>query len=234
MLRFIIVTTNPDSYPSIIGCPLILRALKNDIWQLEIINLYEYGTGVHRKIDDKPYGGGPGMVIMCNVIELAIKDLLARFGNDIDFYCTSPRGELFHQKMAMLFSGPSLDLSLNLTSSSDYKKMKKTICMICPRFEGIDQRVIEYFNIKEISIGNFVVTNGDIAAGVIINATVRLLSGVLGNSESLENETFSSEDYYEHDQYTRPSQWNGLHVPDILLSGDHKKINKWKNGESDL
>jgi tRNA (guanine37-N1)-methyltransferase len=215
--HFVIITTLPDVFPGPLNCGIVGKSLKNGIWCLEVINLYDYGIGIHKKIDDTPYGGGAGMVIMAEVLANAINDMKNKYKDqNIDFYYMSPRGEMLNQKIVKKISKYLED---------------NIVCVICGRFEGIDQRIIDFFNIKELSIGQYILSNGDIAAIVVIDSVVRLLNGVLGNNESGIHESFSnfeSEALIEHDQYTKPMIWNGLKVPDVLLSGHHQRVNEWK------
>jgi tRNA (guanine37-N1)-methyltransferase len=211
MTNFTIITTLSNAFPGILSEGVIGNALKDKIWSLSIINLYDFGIGKHQKIDDTPYGGGSGMVIMADVLSRALK---SGYGEYDEIYYFSPRGQILTQ-----------DLSRNLGIN------KKNICLICGRFEGLDQRVLDFHNIKEISIGDYILSNGDLAAMVFIDSIVRQLPGVLGNNLSLKTESFSN-GLLEHDQYTKPAEWNDLKVPDVLLSGNHKEINNWREKNS--
>lgn len=218
MKQFIVITTCPQSFPGNLAHSIIGKALINNLWSLDIVNLYDFGVGVHNKIDDTPYGGGPGMIIMAEIIHQAILYIKHKYP-EVIFYYTSPRGRMFDQKMATAFSMED-----------------KPICFICGKFEGIDQRVIEYHGIKEISIGNYILTGGELAAMIMIEASVRLLAGVMNNQESGKNESFSpeeTENYLEHDQYTKPAIWQDLEVPSVLSSGNHQKIKEWKKNNSE-
>lgn len=230
MSHFIILTTLPMIFPvpglgmsSPLEVGIIGKALNAGLWSLEIVNLYDYGFGIHKKIDDTPYGGGAGMVIMAEVLGNAINHVRDKYYNkEIDFYLMSPRGEIFNQEIARNIAG-------------DITQNNKINCIICGRFEGIDQRVIDFFNIRELSIGQYVLSNGDIAAMIMIDAIVRLLPGVMGNSESGETESFSNFDgevLIEFDHYTKPAIWNNMSVPEVLLSGHHEKIKLWRKENS--
>jgi tRNA (guanine37-N1)-methyltransferase len=216
--HFVIITSLPEIFPRALNFGVVGKALKNGIWSIEIINLYDFGIGVHKKIDDTPYGGGAGMVIMADVLANAINSVKDKYDKkNLDFYYMSPRGEVLNQ-----------DIARKLKSDMSSERI---ISIICGRFEGIDQRIIDFFDIKELSVGQYVLSNGDIAAMVVIDSVVRLIDGVLGNSESDENESFSnfeSDSLLEHDQYTKPAIWNGLSVPDVLISGHHEKIKVWR------
>lgn len=222
MKKFIIISSNPKVYPDILGCPLVIKSLEQNKWHLEVIDLYQFGQGRYQKIDDSPYGGGAGLIILPEVIADAIEFILNKYQDyQVDLYCTSPAGKIFDQQLAFQIKN---DLFEDVQSEK-----QKIFCLICPRFEGIDQRVIEYFSIKEISLGRFIVTNGDLVASIIINAVVRLFDNVIGNPQSLQTESFNhSVSYIEHSHYTRPYEWRGINVPDVLLGGNHKLIEQWR------
>ncbi|MFP7671982.1 tRNA (guanosine(37)-N1)-methyltransferase TrmD [Marivita sp. S0852] len=208
-----VITLLPDAFPGILGQSLTGRALKDGLWQLEPIALREFGEGKHRNVDDTPAGGGAGMVLRPDVMSLAIDHARARIAPGTPLIYLSPRGKPFTQKLAQgLASGPGATL-------------------ICGRFEGLDQRVIDHYQILEVSLGDFVLTGGEIAAQALIDATVRLLPGVLGNAASTEDESFA-DGLLEHPQYTRPSDWRGMTIPDVLMSGHHGEINKWRQAQS--
>jgi tRNA (guanine37-N1)-methyltransferase len=218
-LKFIIITSLPDAFPGILNHGIIGKALKNNLWSLEIVNLYNFGIGNHKKIDDSPYGGGSGMIILPEVLEGAI-EFVKKHHEDVIFYYMSPRGITFDQNMSKKLS------------ESEYN-----ICIICGRFEGIDQRVLDFYQIQEISIGNYVISNGELGAMIIIDSITRLLPEVMGNNNSKNDESFNFNDdlgecVLEYNQYTRPSIWNNIPVPDVLLNGNHKKIKEWRNENS--
>jgi tRNA (guanine37-N1)-methyltransferase len=215
MKKFIIITSLPNIFESIFSCGVVGNALKNGLWELELVNLYDFGVGIHKKIDDTVYGGGCGMLIMADVVAKAI-EFVRLSNNNIDFFYMSPRGKKFNQEMAR-----------------DFVSSDRDICIICGRFEGIDQRVIDFYGINEISIGDFVLSNGELASSVVIDAVVRLLPNVMNNSDSGNEESFNLSDdcdcvrLLECDKYTKPSVWNEIEVPHVLLSGNHKKIAEW-------
>ena len=209
-----VITLLPDAFPGVLGQSLTGRALKDGLWQLETVDLRPFGEGKHRNVDDTPAGGGAGMVLRPDVMAAAIDHTRARISSAAPLIYLSPRGKRFDQGMARhLAAGASCTL-------------------ICGRFEGLDQRVIDHFNIIEVSLGDFVMTGGDLAAQAMIDATVRLLPGVLGNEASTEEESFSH-GLLEHPQYTRPSDWRGLTIPDVLMSGHHGEIAKWRSAQSE-
>ena len=219
MKNFIIITSLLESFPGILNHGIIGKALKNNLWSLNIINLYDFGIGVHKKIDDTPYGGGCGMVLLPEVVGESIEFVKNNYEN-VEFYYMSPRG---------------IQLSQNISKSLAFNN--KDICIICGRFEGIDQRVLDFYDIKEISIGDYIISNGELSAMVLIDSIVRLLPEVMGNNFSGDDESFGfnhdlNQYVLEYNQYTKPSLWNGIDVPEVLLSGHHKKIKEWRNKNS--
>lgn len=208
-----IITLFPDAFPGLLGQSLIGKALKDGIWQLDITDLRTFGDGKHRKVDDTPAGGGAGLVIRPDILGAAIDHVRKRAPLNRPLVYLSPRGQRFDQRMAERFA------------ASD------GVTLICGRFEGIDERVIEHYGIEEVSLGDFVMTGGEIAAQALIDASVRLLPDVLGNAASIDEESHSN-GLLEHPQYTRPTHWNGRAIPDVLLSGNHQKIAKWRQDQS--
>ncbi len=207
--RAVVITLLPDAFPGILGQSLTGKALKDGLWQLETVDLRQFGEGKHRNVDDTPAGGGAGMVLRADVMGRAIDHAQGQAAKGAPLLYLSPRGKPFDQAMARsLAAGPGAT-------------------MICGRFEGLDQRVINHYTIAEVSLGDFVLTGGDLAAQAMIDATVRLLPGVLGNESSTEEESFS-DGLLEHPQYTRPAEWNGLAIPDVLMSGHHGQIAEWR------
>lgn len=209
-----IITLMPDAFPGILGQSLTGRALKDGLWQLDIIQLRQFGEGKHRNVDDTPAGGGAGMVLRPDIMAAAIDHARRRITPAAPLIYLSPRGKPFTQAMAQsLATGPGVSL-------------------ICGRFEGLDQRVIDHYNILEVSLGDFVLTGGEIPAQAMIDASVRLLPGVLGNEASTEEESFSN-GLLEHPQYTRPADWRGMEIPPVLMSGHHGEIAKWRRAQSE-
>lgn len=209
-----VITLLPDAFPGMLGESLTGRALKDGLWQLETIALRQFGEGKHRNVDDTPAGGGAGMVLRPDIMGAAIDHARARIQPSAPLVYLSPRGRPFNQALAQdLARGPGISL-------------------ICGRFEGLDQRVIDHYRIAEISLGDFVLTGGEIAAQALIDAIVRLLPGVLGNEASTEEESFS-DGLLEHPQYTRPAEWRGMSVPDVLMSGHHGEIAKWRRAQAE-
>ncbi len=203
-----ILTLFPEIFPGPLGVSLIGKALSNKIWDLNLINIRDFANDKHKSVDDTPYGGGAGMVMRPDIIELAINSISHFPGPRI---CLTPRG-------AKLTQAKVKKLSLD-----------EGLVLLCGRYEGIDQRVIDYYNFEEISIGDYVVTGGESAAIVLLESVLRLIPNVLGGIETLEEESFSDNTLLEYPQYTKPKEWNGLNVPEVLTSGDHGKIKSWRD-----
>ncbi|AZQ66110.1 tRNA (guanosine(37)-N1)-methyltransferase TrmD [Silicimonas algicola] len=211
-----VITLVPDAFPGIPGLSLTGKALDQGLWVLDPIDLRTFGEGRHRNVDDTPAGGGAGMVLRADVMGRAIRFAMRDAPTDRarwPLVYLSPRGRPFDQATARRFA------------------VTEGLTLICGRFEGLDERVIEHFGIEEISLGDFVMTGGEIAAEAVIDATVRLLPGVLGNSASTEEESFS-DGLLEHPQYTRPSEWEGRTIPEVLTSGDHAAVARWRREEA--
>ncbi len=213
--RVKVMTLYPDMFPGILGHSLTGQALQDGLWALDPIDIRMFARGKHRNVDDTPAGGGPGMVLMADVVARAV-DFADKGESREDWPVVylSPRGKPFDQAMARRFS------------------KAKGITLLCGRFEGVDQRVLDARNVEEVSLGDFILTGGEIAAQALIDATVRLIPRVLGNAESTEEESFSH-GLLEHPQYTRPTEWEGRTIPEILLSGHHANIAKWRAEQSE-
>jgi tRNA (guanine37-N1)-methyltransferase len=212
-----IVTLFPEAFPGTLGLSLTGKALDLGLWRLIPIALRPFGEGKHRNVDDTPAGGGAGMVLRADVLDRALDE--AAVGANPDrlkwpVIYLSPRGRPFDQAMAHRFAACD------------------GMTMICGRFEGIDQRVIDHHQIEEVSLGDFVLTGGEIAAQAMLDATVRLLPKVLGNQASTEEESFS-DGLLEHPHYTKPAEWQGLPIPDVLQSGHHGEIAKWRKAQAE-
>lgn len=207
-----IITLFPEAFPGTLGLSLTGRALELGLWAIETIDLRGFGEGRHRNVDDTPAGGGAGMVLRADVLDRAL--LAAAEGTPPDraawpVIALSPRGRRFDQAAARRLAGCA------------------GVTLACGRFEGIDQRVLDHHAIEEMSLGDFVLTGGEIAAQALIDATVRLIPRVLGNQASTEEESFSA-GLLEFPQYTKPAVWNGRAIPEVLLSGHHARIADWR------
>lgn len=208
-----VLTLYPQMFPGVLEYSLTGRALTAGLWGMEAIQIRDFATGKHRNVDDTPAGGGAGMVLRADVVARAI-DFAQRDSAARPLIYLSPRGAPFTQAMARdLAQGPGVTL-------------------LCGRFEGVDQRVLEAREVQEVSLGDFVLTGGEIAAQALIDATVRLIPRVLGNAESTVEESFSN-GLLEHPQYTRPAQWEGRTIPDVLLSGHHGDIDAWRRAQAE-
>lgn len=212
-----VLTLFPDAFPGVLGQSLTGKALQEGLWALEPIDLRIFGTGKHRQVDDTPAGGGAGLVMRADVLGRAMRMAGQGTPDDPNLWpriFLSPRGKPFTQADAKRFS------------------QAQGITMLCGRFEGVDQRVIDQFGMEEFSLGDFVMTGGEIAAQALIDATVRLIPRVLGNQASTEEESFS-DGLLEHPQFTKPAVWEGRAIPEILLSGHHANIAQWRKAEAE-
>ena len=211
-----VITLFPDAFPGTLGLSLTGKALDSGIWRLEPIDLRPFGMGKHRNVDDTPAGGGAGMVLRADVLDAALQQ--AEVGTPDrarwPLIYLSPRGAPLTQAMARRFAACD------------------GVTLLCGRFEGVDQRILDHHAIEEVSLGDFVLTGGEIAAQALLDATVRLLPGVLGNHASTEEESFSA-GLLEHPHYTRPLEWQGRAIPDVLQSGHHGEIAIWRRALSE-
>ncbi len=196
----------PEMFPGTLGLSLSGKALKNGIWSLKTINIRDYADNKNGKVDDVPFGGGPGMVIKPDVLDRALNSVADEKGPRIYL---SPRGKFFDQEFA-----------------KDLSKEKGAV-FICGRYEGVDERFLIKNDIIELSVGDYILSGGEVGAQTILDATIRLLPDVIGNSEGLVDESFEN-NLLEYPLYTQPRNWQSMSVPDVLLSGDHKKIKDWK------
>ena len=211
MFQAQVFTLYPEVFPGPLAKGLYGKALSNKLWNLSVINIREAATDRHKTVDDTPYGGGTGMLLKADVLANSLDQNIKK-GERI-FYL-SPKGKKFDQKLAQ-------DLS-----------KEKSISLICGHFEGVDDRILATRNIEEISIGDYVLSGGETAALVVLDSILRRLPGVLGNDESLVDETFEN-GLLEYPQYTKPQIWEEKSVPDVLLSGDHSKIKDWRLSQSE-
>ena len=206
-----VFTLYPELFPGPLGSGLYKKALDKKLWSLEVVNIRDYAQDKHKTADDTPVGGGSGMVMRADVIANSLDKNISNKNEPIIYL--SPKGKKFDQIYAK-------------------KIMNKNINIICGHFEGVDQRLLETRNIEEVSIGDFVLSGGEIAALVLIDTVVRLIPGVLGNPDSLIDESFERS-LLEYPQYTKPKKWEKKDVPDVLLSGDHAKIKDWRLSQSE-
>jgi tRNA (guanine37-N1)-methyltransferase len=208
-----ILTLYPEMFPGPLGISLSGDALARGIWSLTARNIRDHGLGRHRTVDDTPAGGGPGMVLRCDVLGEAIDAAISE-GDPRPKLLMSPRGQSLTQgRVRELAAGPGL-------------------VIVCGRFEGVDERVIEARGLEEVSVGDYVLSGGEIAAMVLLDACVRLLPGVMGKEASGAEESFES-NRLEYPHYTRPREWEGRAIPSVLLSGNHAAIERWRREQSE-
>ena len=214
--RAIILTLFPEMFPGPLGVSLAGKALSSGLWALQTRDIRDSATDRHRSVDDTPAGGGPGMVLRADVLAAAIDaaDAAPDRPKDRPRLLMSPRGRpLTQSRVAELAAGPGP-------------------LIVCGRFEGVDQRVIEARNLEEVSVGDYVLSGGEVAAMALIDACVRLLPGVMGKLASGEDESFS-QGLLEYPQYTRPQAFEGHEIPDVLISGDHARVAAWRQAEAE-
>jgi tRNA (guanine37-N1)-methyltransferase len=209
-----VLTLFPEMFPGPLGLSLAGRALREGRWSLEATDIRAFATDRHRSVDDTPAGGGAGMVLRPDVLDAAVAGVMQP-GDTRPLLCLTPRGRLLDQAMVRtLAAGPGCVL-------------------LCGRFEGIDQRVIDARGMTEISIGDYVLSGGETAALVLLDACVRLLPGVMGAAGSAAEESHGAEGLLEYPHYTRPAEWQGRAIPDVLLSGHHGEIARWRREQSE-
>jgi len=196
----------PEMFPGTLGLSIAGKALKNDIWSLKMINIRDFSNDKNGKVDDVPFGGGHGMVIKPDVIDKALNSVIDAKGPRIYL---SPRGKKFDQRFAKRLSE------------------EKGAVFICGRYEGVDERFLDDNDIIELSVGDYILSGGELGVQIVLDATIRLLPNVIGNSEGLIEESFEK-NLLEYPLYTQPRVWKNRKVPEVLLSGDHKKIKEWK------
>jgi len=209
----VVLSIFPDMFPGPLGLSLAGQGLNDGVWSLETLDIRSFATDKHKSVDDAPFGGGPGMVMRPDVIDSALQSVRTASPN-LPLVYLSPRGKTFTQSKAQeLVAGPG-------------------VALLCGRFEGLDQRILDCHDIEEISIGDFVLSGGEPAALTLLDACVRLLPGVMGKAESLDQESFEH-GLLEYPQYTRPQVWNGQAVPEVLTSGHHENIRAWRQAQAE-
>ena len=206
-----VFTLYPELFPGPLDSGLYKKALEKKLWSLEVVNIRDYAVDKHKTVDDTPFGGGSGMIMRADVLANSLDQNISNKNESIIYL--SPKGKKFDQNYAK-------------------KILNKNINIICGHFEGIDQRLLETRNIEEVSVGDYILSGGEIGAFVIIDTIVRLIPGVLGNPNSLAEETFEI-NLLEYPQYTKPQKWEKKEVPKVLLTGDHAKIKDWRLTQSE-
>ncbi len=214
-MRIDVLTLFPGMFSGVFGESIIGRAQESGLAKIWLHNIRDWAEGKHKVVDDTPYGGGPGMVMKPEPLAHAIRAVSAMAEPPDEIILLSPQGEVFSQ-----------------TTAADLARSKRLV-FVCGHYEGIDERVISALITKELSIGDYVLTGGEIPAMVIVDAVIRLIPGVLGSSESVQDESFQ-QGLLEYPQYTRPAVWEGLAVPEVLLSGHHAQIERWRREQSIL
>ena len=209
-----VITLFPEVFPGVLGHSLIGHALNSGRWALNTIDLRKFGEGRHKNVDDKPAGGGAGMVLRADIVGKAIEHALEVNNSQRPMIYLSPRGRPFEQALAQKWAA------------------SPGVIFLAGRFEGLDQRVIDHYRMEEVSLGDFVMSGGEIAAQAMIDACVRLLPAVLGNPSSIIEESHTS-GLLEYPQYTKPTEWKGKEIPQILKSGNHQKIAEWRRGQAE-
>lgn len=213
MFNVTCLTIFPEMFPGSLGYSLAGKALRSGIWNLQTINIRDFGIKKHKNVDDEAYGGGNGLIMRPDVLGEAL-DHAIKLNPNARIYYPSPRGKLFDQPYAKQLS------------------TQNNIIIICGRFEGIDERIIEEYNVEQISVGNYILSGGEVAAITILDSVIRLLPGVLSNQDTLLEESFERTidglNLLEHPLYTKPANWRGRKVPEVLLSGNHQLIDDWK------
>ena len=211
MFQAKIFTLYPEYFPGPFEIGICKKAFEKKLWDLKLINIRDYAEDKHKTVDDTPYGGGVGMLMRPDVVA---KSLDANLDEKETVYYLTPKGKIFNQDIA-----------------KDIVKKNK-VNILCGHFEGVDQRVLDSRNIEEISIGDFILSGGEMASFIVLDTVLRLVPGVLGNLNSTKDESFEN-GLLEYPQYTKPQIWEKLSVPDILLSGDHNKIKSWRLSQSE-
>ena len=208
--RASVLTLFPAMFPGPLGQSLAGRALETGLWTLDVTHIRDFAQDRYKTVDDTPFGGGAGMVLRADIVDAAV----ASVADDRPVVCLSPRGRRFTQVDARRFAGDH------------------GVILLCGRYEGIDQRVVDARAMQEFSIGDYVLSGGELAALVLLDSVVRLLPGVMGAAESATEESFSR-GLLEYPHYTRPAEWQGRRVPDVLLSGHHGAVAAWRQAESE-
>ncbi|MFT5301524.1 MAG: tRNA (guanine37-N1)-methyltransferase [Mariniblastus sp.] len=214
-MRFDILTLFPDMFPGYISQSILNKSIERGLVEIHVHNMRDWAPGRHHKIDDAPYGGGPGMILMVEPVVNCVRDVQAMTSDPGTVIVTTPQGQRLNQPMVE-------ELAVN-----------QRMILLCGRYEGFDQRVIDILNPLEISIGDYILNGGEVASMVLVDSLVRMVPGVLGDEQSSIDDSFSRGNrMLEYPQYTRPREFEGQSVPDILLSGNHGEIARWRSAQS--
>ena len=212
-MRFDIVTIFPEAFAGILECGILRRARQSGILEVRMVNLRDFTRDRHRSVDDRPFGGGEGMVFKPGPVFAAVEHCRVSSQGHVEVVLLSPQGVAWRQELAEEFAA------------------LPHVVLICGRYEGVDQRVVDHLVTREVSVGDFVLTGGEIPAMAVIDSVARLLPGALGKDESRRNESFTS-GLLDYPQYTRPAEFRGMAVPEVLLSGDHARIAEWRRQQA--
>jgi len=214
-MKIKVITLFPEMFEGVLGSSMLWKAQKSGLVEYQLINLRDFGIGPRKTVDDIPYGGGDGMVLRIEPLYEAVKFAKSKISSKVPrVILMTPRGKKYNQEMARGFASSGSGLIL-----------------VCGRYEGYDERITEFVD-EQISVGDYILTGGELPAMILIDSITRLIPGVLGGKTSAERESFSLEGEKEHPHYTRPEDFNGLRVPDVLLSGNHGEIEKWRKQNS--
>ena len=214
-MRFDIVTLFPEMFAGYLGEGLLSKAISKGLIEVHLHSLRDWATRKHQKVDDRPYGGGPGMLLQVEPVVTCVETVVAMDPRPTEIILLSPQGERLRQPLVEKFA------------------LLPRVILICGRYEGFDHRIIEILQPKQVSLGDFVLNGGEVAAMAIIDATMRLVPGTLGDEQSARLDSFSFDHSgLEYPQYTRPREFRGHIVPDVLLNGHHEEIEKWRNEQS--
>ena len=215
-MRFDVLTLFPDLFSGYLSQSILKLAIDRGLVQIHLWNIRDWATGKHKSVDDRPFGGGPGMVMMPGPVFDAVEVVQAELGDPGELIMLTPAGERLTQKVVQELA------------------TKKRLLLLCGRYEGFDERIRLGLKPREISVGDFVCNGGEVPAMVVIDTVIRLIPGVLGDEESATDESHSQEGRLEYPQYTRPREFRGMSVPEVLLSGDHGAVAEWRQQQSEL
>lgn len=227
-IKFTIVTLFIDSIKPYLESSMMWKATKNHLVEFDFVNLRDFGIGTHKSVDDTPYGGGDGMLLRCEPVFSAIESI-KNLDQNAEVILPTPAGRIWNQTLAYEFAG--ITRNIQIDESQNTKNFHKHYIILCPHYEGYDQRILSIVD-HQICLGNYILTGGELPALIIIDSIVRLIPGVLGGKESASIESFSNGDNIEFPQYTKPADFRGMKVPEVLLSGNHGAIKKWREENS--
>lgn len=213
-MRIVVITLFPESFSALTECGITRRALAQSLYDITFLNPRDFTEDAHRTVDDRPYGGGPGMVMMAEPLARAIDTAKAHLGEEARVIYLSPQGQPFQQSTAQALV------------------QQNKLVLLCGRYEGVDQRLLDAYVDQEISVGDFVVSGGELPAMLVLDAVIRLLPGALGDAQSAVQDSFTEPALLDCPHYTRPEIWQEKAVPEVLLSGDHKKIATWRREQA--